>query len=393
MINNTPNVVLKIYHYYPSYSDKEKQRKRDYYSSNLKDDFIGYISKGTNKDNINYISNEEKSSGLFNENGLMTKSDIANLRKDLRKTQSVIWDGLISFEETFGKKWCDSFEQAYALMITELPKFLKSQNFNLDNIVWFAGLHENTDNRHIHFCFYEKEPLRYSKKENKMKYSHGKLNKNKMSLFKANIETSASNIKSQIFKARQDLIKDFKGNINNNNKVLYNKFLTLANKLPTTGRVSYDSENMIFLKQDVDVLSEYILTRNSDTKIAFEEFLKTVKDKEKILKSYIKKNKVNYELENFNKTYVKDIYRRVGNIVIKHALKLRDEDRYFRSLKSKSQKQKHFKKKSVLDQILEALAISEKCNNEAIWAFKNHLYNLERMEWKIKQEQQSGYEM
>ena len=51
-----------------------------------------------------------------------------------------------------------------------------------------------------------------------MKYSHGKLNKNKMSLFKANIETSASNIKSQIFKARQDLIKDFKGNINNNTK-------------------------------------------------------------------------------------------------------------------------------------------------------------------------------
>lgn len=57
-----------------------------------------------------------------------------------------------------------SFLQAYALMITELPKFLKSQNFNLDNIVWFAGLHENTDNRHIHFCFYEKEPLRYNKK-------------------------------------------------------------------------------------------------------------------------------------------------------------------------------------------------------------------------------------
>lgn len=185
--------------------------------------------------------------------------------------------------------------------------------------------------------------------------------------------------------ATQDLIKDFKGNVNSNNdRVLYDKFLTLANKLPSNGRVSYDSENMIFLKQDVDVLSKYILTRNSDAKTAFEEFSKTIKDKEKILKSYIKKNKVNYELENFNKTYVKDIYRRVGNIVIKHALKLRDEDRYFRSLKSKSQKQKHFKKKSILDQILETLAISEKCNNEAIWAFKNHLYNLERMEWKIK---------
>ena len=45
------------------------------------------------------------------------------------------------------------------------------------------------------------------------------------------------------------------------NNTLYKRFLTLANKLPSNGRVSYDSENMIFLKQDVDVLSEYILNR------------------------------------------------------------------------------------------------------------------------------------
>ena len=53
------------------------------------------------------------------------------------------------------------------------------------------------------------------------------------------------------------------------NNTLYKRFLTLANKLPSNGRVSYDSENMIFLKQDVDVLSEYILNSGVCFKSAF----------------------------------------------------------------------------------------------------------------------------
>lgn len=36
----------------------------------------------------------------------MKSEDIAKVRKDLRKTKSVIWSGIISFEEKFGKKWC-----------------------------------------------------------------------------------------------------------------------------------------------------------------------------------------------------------------------------------------------------------------------------------------------
>lgn len=45
-------------------------------------------------------------------------------------------------------------------MQSELPKFFKSAGLNPDNIEWFAGLHENTDNRHIHLISFVNKKLR-----------------------------------------------------------------------------------------------------------------------------------------------------------------------------------------------------------------------------------------
>lgn len=262
-------------YYYPSYSKKENQTKRDFYSSKNKDDYVGYISKGIKdnlpKDYVDYMDNKEKTNGIFGKNGLMNKQDLSLLRKDLRNTKSVIWDGVISLKDGFGKKWCNSYEQALNLMKNEFPKFLKSNNLNLENIEWFAGLHTNTENRHIHFCFYEKEATRYRKKINEWTYSHGKLNKNSLALFKANIENFLTDNNSKIFKARQEITESVKTKLSNKlDRNLHNKFLQLAYKLPATGRVSYDSENMKILKQDVDSMTVNILTKNDFIKNEFE---------------------------------------------------------------------------------------------------------------------------
>ena len=66
----------------------------------------------------------------------------------------------------------NDYSQAYELMRTEFPKFLKRASFQPDNIVWCAGFHTNTDHRHIHFSFYEKQPLRYRKNKSELCFSH-----------------------------------------------------------------------------------------------------------------------------------------------------------------------------------------------------------------------------
>ena len=159
MTNNaTPNVVYKQEFFLPHYEDEKMQDKRNYYSSNKYSDYLKYIATGIKDlqklDFVEYSNNNSKSSGIFNQDGKMSKKDIANVRKNLRETQSVIWSGVISFEEKFGLKWCNNFEQAYNLVKTELPKYFKRAGLKAENIEWFAGLHENTGNRHIHLLFF-----------------------------------------------------------------------------------------------------------------------------------------------------------------------------------------------------------------------------------------------
>ena len=182
-----PNVVLMMEYYLLHYKDMKQQDKRNYYSSNKFSDYVKYVDTGIkdlrNIDYVEYANNDTKSSGLFNQNGKMTKKQIANLRKNLRETESVIWSGVISFEEEFGKLWCNNYEQAMHILQNELPKFFKKSNFNPDNMEWFAGLHENTDNRHIHFVFFEKKPIRIREKGKKA-YSIGLLPYLSMERFK-----------------------------------------------------------------------------------------------------------------------------------------------------------------------------------------------------------------
>lgn len=151
----SPNVIF-IQHYYTI--DNEK---RDFYSSNQKDDYVGYITKGAlesrNYDYLDYMGDTLKSSGIFDQHGMLTKKDIKALREKLRTTKSVIWDAIISLEGEYGKKHLFDINQVIELMKDIFPKYLKEAKYKKENIIWFAGLHENTDNRHIHICSFEKE--------------------------------------------------------------------------------------------------------------------------------------------------------------------------------------------------------------------------------------------
>lgn len=120
----------------------------------------------------------------------MNKKQIALTREHLRETESPIWAGVVSFEERFGLNWCNNFEQAKNIMQSELPKVFKRADLNPDNIEWFAGLHENTDHRHIHLVFFEKEPLRLT--DHAKGYSIGLIPLFAMDEFKANMERSIS---------------------------------------------------------------------------------------------------------------------------------------------------------------------------------------------------------
>ena len=80
--------------------------KRAFYGSGQKDDYLGYVDTGIQStkelDYLDYAGNEMKSSGLFNADGVITKAKKKRLREKLRKTESCIWDLVISFATEYG---------------------------------------------------------------------------------------------------------------------------------------------------------------------------------------------------------------------------------------------------------------------------------------------------
>ena len=130
---NKPNVIAKI-----QYIECDNPR-RVFYSSGSKDDYLGYIDKGVklNKDidYLDYTGNLEKSSGVFNQNGLLNYDSKRLIREALRNTKSCIWDLVVSFETEYGLKNVDSYEDALELVKSVLPKFFKALKLKEDNII------------------------------------------------------------------------------------------------------------------------------------------------------------------------------------------------------------------------------------------------------------------
>lgn len=155
---SSPNVIARSrYSLYES-NDVKLSKRRQFYASGKKDDYLGYMDKGstsdTNKSYLDYMNDNQKSFGVFDKDGLLSFEQKKQLREMLRNTKSPIWDIVLSFEKEYGKKHVFNYQQAYDLLNYVLPKLFKDAGFGVDNVYWFAGLHQNTDNPHIHILFF-----------------------------------------------------------------------------------------------------------------------------------------------------------------------------------------------------------------------------------------------
>ncbi len=366
---------------------KENFEARRFYSAGKDYDYVKYVQNGSKEkiDFVDYSGNEEKSKGIFNENGLMNEKQIQELRTKLRDTDSTIWHGVISFTEEFGDNFCDDYEKAYNLMKTQLPKFFEFAGLNPDNMIWFAGLHENTDNKHIHFSFFEKAPLRTRQGRKGKFYSQGLLYKTALRRFKVSIELHLLNIYKEIGKNRNALTNSMKEGLNLG--AFMKNIRSLIFILPEKGRLSYESENIKPFKPQIDLIVNSIIHSNKDLKQKFDNFDKilSIRDNE-LLKAY-SKLKINYTDKLLHDKCINDIYRRLGNLVLLTVKEIRMEQRKLdyetrnRLVRKRIDK---FKRKALIKKCMQ---LSELVNREIVSAFQEYLDKLEEANFKIMKEE------
>jgi hypothetical protein len=372
--------------------------KRRFYS--CKDggdtDYLRYVDKGTREPNavieadyVGYSGNNEKSSGIFNGKGMLTKKERFDLRKQLQTTESAIWHGIISFEEAFGNRYCGNAEQAQRLMAIEFPRFLKSAGFDPDKIVWYAGLHENTDNRHIHLSFFEREPSRYTERGKGLQYSRGKIAGRHFERFKVAVELRLTDISSQIAASRKELTGLF-GSVlfSKTNKARYfdelQKGLTrLTRDLPASGRLAYDSENMRDLKPRIKEIVNLVIKSKGRLYYQFEDYCSRVKAKDAKTLAILKAGKVResdrprYLIAD---KYLDDVYRRLGNQIIGAVRVVKNREKKTGSRLAN----KRIRRRTVLGIMEYALKLDSEIEREAMEAFEEYLERLENEKITVK---------
>ena len=140
------------------------------------------------EDYLHYQNDRPGSTGSFDKNGDISKQKLKEYEKKLQKTQSVVWSSILSFTPEYSDAFVNNKQKAYQMISDTINKFFEKCGLEPNNMEWTAAYHTNTDNRHCHILFWEKEKTKID--------SHGKLCFSKWKLPKKALEEYKSDIRT-----------------------------------------------------------------------------------------------------------------------------------------------------------------------------------------------------
>jgi len=392
----TPNVNAMGSFYTPN------SKKWSFYSSaDCNNDYLKYVDKGGKAgeclDYLGYAGNPEKSSGAFSSDGLLTAQEKSEIRKELKTTKSCVWDYVVSFEEGYGKEKIRSWRDAQALIAKELPRFLKANGMDVSKVRWFAGMHENTDNRHIHLCFYELEPERIVAHQTGRRWHRGKMSQASIESFKVRIEQTLSSGEFALGSERRALMDglgDALDEKTESDRKAKKALLNLYRVLPP-GDFGYASEEADPMRQDIDAVTAAVIQSEPALSESFDRFLATIRKKDEETKAICERDRIDPQKYLIAERMVSDFYRRSGNKVLAYVRKTKGRERKPAMTRSEWAYARHREKAgmyALVDGILGLVLSIAKAEHEEWLAFDEFEREMRKMDWEREKEKE-GPEM
>ena len=336
---------------------------------------------------IDYISERPGAGGLFSKDGLMSEEEIKQAKDKMKTTGSIVWEGFISFETKYGKENCNSYDQAMTLMNKAMPSMLKHSHLDYDNMEWFAGFHTNTDNYHIQFVMFEKEPQHITKSGDLSFSNKGQIAKHNFDNAKFCIEKELTFEKDISFQKRNEIKSSFSKALWTQRKesLFEDDILELASKLPSSGRLAYDSENMQELKPLVNKITTNLIQNCPEIKEQYNDYKNYVVERKNKLEAIYSKNNIKKsdKLNNYVNDRIDDLYNRLGNITIKTAQNINKKSEQYTKTKTTNPTTKVYrnnKKKISLAKASSSLLSMSEFREESLKAVKELKRKLEESE-------------
>lgn len=290
----------------------------------------------------------QKSTGVFNQDGMLSKEQVKEMRKRAQTGEKNLWHGFISFNKENSDK-IDDPEKCIALVKQMFGDFFRDAGFDPDNMDLMCALHlDKPEHLHIHYMFWEKEP----KVKNPRAAGYYYRKKEKISLDvidKMTERLNAYTIDDDLAQKRSEAVKalykrtDFAVAKSRDIATKYMK--QLADKIPKDSSFQYGKKDMIPYRADVDFIVETLISTDTETAKADTAFRDELYKKETALQSIMG----NYYKERMRrdstfKEYMTDAAdlagvksietidrlkwdykRRLGNIVLKRVREIKQE--------------------------------------------------------------------
>lgn len=281
----------------------EYQARRSFYDLTAQYNFFSYVLNGKkiarNANAEEYYTRGGTNGGLFNLDGAMSEGQVAEMKKRLESSKSVIWHGFISFDEETSRGF-QTQENAVKFMRQTFGSFLERTHLNPKNIELYAALHlDKEHHHHIHFAFFEREP-KHRDKNGVLGYTHrGKFDARAIDnyLVSANMHLSENGYEYYTARDRaMSRLRETRKEIGNSvkNADLRLALSDLRSKLPKEGRLQYNAAQMKELRPDIDRVAELLIASDPAANAAHKEMLvQLARVKEEVIE-LVKDNKLAY---------------------------------------------------------------------------------------------------
>lgn len=246
--------------------------------------------------------------GAFDLGGAMTQNEIAEWRKNAQKTKATLYHGVLSLP-TWQSELVD-YESMEKLVRQTFGGFLENAGFDPRNVALLCAMHTNTENKHIHFTFYEKAPL-YRDKNGK-KHFRRKWNIDKQILNEYRMSATAylDEHKQDLYNYRNEAVNGIRRLVGvPTDQDLYISLCALADKLPKSGRLQYNSDNIAPYRAEIDAVAMMLLRKSPDALDAHNKTLSEIARRGKALAETGTKS-------NYSERLTAEYRSRLGNVVL-----------------------------------------------------------------------------
>ncbi len=230
----------------------------------------------------------QKSTGVFNQNGMLTKEQVKEMRKRAQTGEKNLWHGFISFNKENSDK-IDDPDKCIALIRQTFGQFFKDAGFDPDNMDLMCALHlDRPEHLHIHYLFWEKEPK--VKNQRAAGYIYRKKGKIPLdAIDKMTERLNAYTIDDDLAKKREKAVEELtrtskEYSLAHIGDVLRKMLKELADELPKDKPLWYGSKEMEPYRIEIDTVADWLIGLGDRASKADGAFWSELREKERKLK-------------------------------------------------------------------------------------------------------------